>query len=326
MLSNSRASRSATRSLASRRFRAHLSLLSTPQFSSSPVDSLLSWWLRFWKGQGALAEYTVVNAANVVRKPALLSHAEAAALPVALLTPYWSLVTIGGLKMGAGQRVFVVRPPNLFSPTRALLRNRHLTVSLPKNGGSGGVGTGAIQIAKAFGAYVVSTSSPTSASLLTSLGADALIDYRAVGSLPSYLAQHYASDSPEGFDIILDCIGLNELYVASPGYLRPEGVFLNVGGAPLRGWRDVGKVIWDVLGAVARPRWAGGVPREYKFIQTPPEMTVSLPPLCSLLAFCVLSLKPFARRQGPTLKAAFEFVSTGSSIPSWDQKWSAKHD
>lgn len=60
-------------------------------------------------GHGALGEYTITDSTRLLRKPATLSHIDAAALPVATILPYWSMVNFGGLKLAGDQRVFVVR-------------------------------------------------------------------------------------------------------------------------------------------------------------------------------------------------------------------------
>jgi NADPH:quinone reductase-like Zn-dependent oxidoreductase len=76
---------------------------------------------RMKAGQGALAQYTVAEPATFVSKPSNITHAEAAAFPIAGLTAYVSLVNHGGLKNGDGKRIFV-------------------------NGGSGGIGSWAVQV------------------------------------------------------------------------------------------------------------------------------------------------------------------------------------
>lgn len=60
------------------------------------------------RGCGTLAEYTLVEPEVLVLKPANISHAEAASFPLAGLTAYFALVRTGGLKKGAGQKVFIV--------------------------------------------------------------------------------------------------------------------------------------------------------------------------------------------------------------------------
>jgi NADPH:quinone reductase-like Zn-dependent oxidoreductase len=91
-----------------------------------------------------------VRANEYARKPATISHVEAASLPLAGITAWESLVTAGNLQ--AGQRVLV-------------------------HAGSGGVGSLAIQIAKDRGATVIATTSGRNRALVESLGADEVIDY-----------------------------------------------------------------------------------------------------------------------------------------------------
>lgn len=98
---------------------------------------------------GAFAEYVCVKNA-VVRKPANLTFEEAAVAPVAALTALQGLRDKGGLR--EGQRVLV-------------------------NGASGGVGTFAVQIAKALGAHVTGVCSTRNIERARSLGADDVIDY-----------------------------------------------------------------------------------------------------------------------------------------------------
>ncbi len=98
---------------------------------------------------GAFAEY--VSGRTFVHKPVNLSFEQAAAVPVAACTALIALRDKGGIQ--AGQRVLV-------------------------NGGGGGVGTFAVQLAKAFGAEVTAVSSAENLELMRSLGADQVIDYR----------------------------------------------------------------------------------------------------------------------------------------------------
>lgn len=66
-------------------------------------------------GRGTLAQYTVALPGGLAHKPANISHADAAAFPLAGLTAYYALVTVGGLKKGDGKRVFIVRLSLLLS-------------------------------------------------------------------------------------------------------------------------------------------------------------------------------------------------------------------
>lgn len=105
---------------------------------------------RFPKQAGAYAEFASAPAGQITTKPAKIDHAQAAALPLAGLTAWQGLVRHGGIK--PGQRVLV-------------------------HAGAGGVGHLAVQIAKARGAYVVSTASPDKLDFVRSIGANEVIDY-----------------------------------------------------------------------------------------------------------------------------------------------------
>ena len=106
----------------------------------------------FPRAGNTYAEYVAVPSRQLARKPARLSHVQAAALPLVGLTAWQSLVDIGRLQ--AGQRVLI-------------------------HAGGGGVGHIAIQIAKALGAYVITTASASKHDYVRSIGADEVIDYRS---------------------------------------------------------------------------------------------------------------------------------------------------
>ncbi|TGP18908.1 MULTISPECIES: NADP-dependent oxidoreductase [unclassified Mesorhizobium] len=105
---------------------------------------------RFPKQAGAYAELAAVPADEIAVKPVGIDHAHAAALPLAGLTAWQGLVRHGHIQ--SRQRVLI-------------------------HAGAGGVGHLAVQIAKAGGAYVVSTASPDKIDFVRSLGADEVIDY-----------------------------------------------------------------------------------------------------------------------------------------------------
>jgi NADPH:quinone reductase-like Zn-dependent oxidoreductase len=102
-----------------------------------------------WYRDGALAEYVAVEARNLARKPASLSHVEAAALPLAGLTAWQALFVHGNLSRG--RRVLI-------------------------HGAGGGVGSLAVQLARAANAQVVATGRGWSRELATELGADRFVD------------------------------------------------------------------------------------------------------------------------------------------------------
>ena len=101
---------------------------------------------------GTFAEYAMVKEQDVAKKPAKLSHEEAASLPLVALTAWQALVSKANLQ--AGQKVLI-------------------------HAGSGGVGSIAIQIAKHLGAQVIATTSTDNVAMVKALGADTVIDYRS---------------------------------------------------------------------------------------------------------------------------------------------------
>lgn len=125
--------------------------------------------------QGTLAEYVTVDADLLALKPKSLSLRDSAALPLISITAWEGLVDRA--RTTAGNKVLV-------------------------HGGAGGVGSAAIQIARAFGAYVYTTVTPAQLDVARSLGATP-IDYTA--STPAdYVFEHTAD---EGFDVVYDTVG-----------------------------------------------------------------------------------------------------------------------
>ncbi|XP_056151914.1 reticulon-4-interacting protein 1 homolog, mitochondrial [Lampris incognitus] len=129
-----------------------------------------------WK-QGSLAEFVVLSANEVSHKPKSLSHTEAAAIPYVAATAWSALVNTGGLSKEncAKKRILIL-------------------------GGSGGVGTFAIQMLKAWGAHVTVTCSHKAEQLVRGLGADHVVDYTA-GPVEVPLS------ALKKFDLILDNVG-----------------------------------------------------------------------------------------------------------------------
>ena len=139
---------------------------------------------------GSYAEYTSVTSFLLRRMPANLSFAEAATVPMAACTAWYGLVELGGI--GPGNRVLV-------------------------QAGAGGVGSYAIQIAKAKGAWVATTCSSAKADYARSLGADQVIDYTA-GDF---------ADAVKDIDVVLNVIG-GESILSSYRVLKPGGILLVV--------------------------------------------------------------------------------------------------
>jgi NADPH:quinone reductase-like Zn-dependent oxidoreductase len=140
---------------------------------------------------GAFAEYVATK--HVVRKPSNLSFEEAAAVPIAALTALQALRDKGGLQPG-----------------------HHVLI----NGAGGGVGTYAVQIAKAMGAKVTGTTRGDKVELVRSLGADEVVDYSR---------DDVTKRGPQ-FDLIVDCGGRPSMR-ALRRTLRPGGLFVQVGAA-----------------------------------------------------------------------------------------------
>ena len=101
--------------------------------------------------QGTYAEYVAVDAHLVVKKPATLSFEEAASLPLVAHTAWQVMFEV--MKAQSGDRIFI-------------------------GAGSGGVGTVAIQLAKAHGLYVITSTSTPNVDWVKALGADEVIDYK----------------------------------------------------------------------------------------------------------------------------------------------------
>jgi len=144
--------------------------------------------------RGAFAEYAAVpNETGVARKPAGVSFEDAGTLAVAATTALQAVRDHGGVAQG--QRVLV-------------------------NGASGGVGTFAVQIAKAFGAEVTAVCSTRNVELVRSLGADHVIDY----------TQDDFTRRGGGFDVMLDVAG-NRSWPECARLLNRGGTFVGVGAA-----------------------------------------------------------------------------------------------
>jgi NADPH:quinone reductase-like Zn-dependent oxidoreductase len=143
-------------------------------------------------GRGSFAEYAVAAEDKLAAKPVSLSFEEAAAVPISAGTALQALTDQG--RMEAGQHVLVI-------------------------GASGGVGSYAVQIAKALGAQVTAVASTEKLELVRSLGADHVLDYTR---------QDYA-DGAHRYDLVLDIAGnprLSRLRRA----LTPHGTAVLVGG------------------------------------------------------------------------------------------------
>ncbi|MFJ9908342.1 NADP-dependent oxidoreductase [Streptomyces sp. NPDC101152] len=144
-------------------------------------------------GSGAIAEQALVQAGNLAPIPGGLSFAEAASMPVGGTTAVEAIDH--SLKLQSGQKVFI-------------------------SGGSGAVGSAAVQLAKHLGAYVATTASGDGVDLVRELGADEVFDYTS-----SDFSEHL-----HDFDAVLDAVGGTSLE-KSYGILRRGGTLVSVSGA-----------------------------------------------------------------------------------------------
>jgi NADPH2:quinone reductase len=146
-------------------------------------------------GQGSYAEYAVANTDRVALIPDSMTFAEAAALPVAALTAWQALFERGDLQ--AGQKMMV-------------------------NGGSGGLGSFAVQFARWAGAEVAATCSTPNVEYLKSLGVEKVIDYREQN-----IADELKAWAPEGLDFLLDAVGVSSL-PNGLDLVKPGGTFVSI--------------------------------------------------------------------------------------------------
>jgi NADPH:quinone reductase-like Zn-dependent oxidoreductase len=161
-------------------------------------------------GTGTFAEYTAAPESKLARKPTNLSFEQAAAVPVSALTAIQGLTDVG--RVAAGQQVLIT-------------------------GASGGVGTYAVQIAKALGAEVTGVCSTSKIELVRSLGADHVVDY----------TNDDFTDGARDYDLILDIAG-NTPVSKLRSTLAEKGTLVIVGGE--EGGRWIGGIHRN-LGALA---------------------------------------------------------------------------
>jgi NADPH:quinone reductase-like Zn-dependent oxidoreductase len=167
----------------------------------------------FGIADGSFAEYAAAQEDKLVAKPAGLSFEQAAVVAVS------GLAAIKGLHTGriaAGQKVLII-------------------------GASGGVGTYAVQLAKAFGAKVTGVASTAKVDLVRSIGADEVIDYTREDFADG---QHY--------DLILDTGGNSRLSRLRRA-LTPKGTLVIAGGEGAR-WTGVGRQLRALVLSLAVPQ------------------------------------------------------------------------
>jgi NADPH:quinone reductase-like Zn-dependent oxidoreductase len=143
---------------------------------------------------GGWADYVTVKEWEVAAKPKSLNFVEAAAVPMGALTAWQALVDVA--KLQPGQTILI-------------------------HGGSGGVGSFAIQIAKARGARVIATASTSNQDLLKQLGADVAVDY----------TKTKFEDVAKNVDAVLDPVG-KETLARSYGVVKKGGIVMSLVARP----------------------------------------------------------------------------------------------
>lgn len=149
------------------------------------------------KGErGSYAEYVLSDRERVVKLPDHVSLRDAASIPTAAITAWEAVFDVGGTK--AGQHVLV-------------------------NGGAGGTGGFAVQLAKMAGAKVAATCGPANLDYVRGLGADLAIDYRQ-GDVRAQVAAW----APDGVDLVVDTVGQGTL-LDSIEMVRRGGIVAPIG-------------------------------------------------------------------------------------------------
>jgi len=151
---------------------------------------------QIFHGPGSYAEYHVAAETIIGKKPASLSHLEAASLSLVGGTAWEALVVRAGLRVGE---------------------------SILVHGGAGGVGHVAIQLAKAIGARVITTVRESNFEFARSLGADAVIDYEREDYVEAVLRE----TGSRGVDVVLDTIGGDTL-ARTPDVLAQLGRLVSI--------------------------------------------------------------------------------------------------
>ena len=168
-----------------------------------PGDEVFGWC------EGSFAEYASVPQGQLVLKPTNLTFEQAAAVPISGFAALQALRDTGGVQ--PGQQVIII-------------------------GASGGVGSFAVQLAKAFGADVTGVCSTKSVEMVRSIGADHVIDY----------TQEDFTRTGQRYDVILEMAGnrsLSDLRRA----LTPKGTLVLVGGSGGRWFMGIGRTLRAVL-------------------------------------------------------------------------------
>ncbi|KFZ03551.1 hypothetical protein V502_10854 [Pseudogymnoascus sp. VKM F-4520 (FW-2644)] len=177
-------------------------------------------------GYGTLAQFVPVSQDVVALVPEGLQVDDVASIAVVGMTTYQGLKPYAK----AGDKVFI-------------------------NGGSGGTGVLAIQIAKALGCQVTASCSTANVELCKSLGADEVLDYQSADIVKQL------QKGGQVFNLVLDNVGSPaNLYKASHTFLVPNGTFVQIGGGMSL------SAITQLVSSMMRPGFLGGGKRKYVFV------------------------------------------------------------
>jgi NADPH:quinone reductase-like Zn-dependent oxidoreductase len=168
-----------------------------------PGDEVFGWC------DGSFAEYASVPEGQLTRKPTNLSFEQAAAVPISGFAALQALRDTGGVQ--SGQQVVII-------------------------GASGGVGSYAVQLAKAFGAQVTGVCSTKSVEMVRSIGADHVIDY----------TQEDFTRTGQRYDLILEMAG-NRSLTDLRRALTPKGTLVLVGGSGGKWFMGTGRTLGAVV-------------------------------------------------------------------------------
>jgi NADPH:quinone reductase-like Zn-dependent oxidoreductase len=146
------------------------------------------------QGSGSYAEYALASTAAIAAKPKKMTFEEASGIPVVAETAWRAIVTVGNVQKG--QRVLV-------------------------HGAAGGVGSSAVQFAKARGAYVIGTASARNHEFLKSIGVDEVIDYTTTRF----------ETKVKDLDVVVNTVDA-DTNARSIGIVKKGGLLVSIVGAP----------------------------------------------------------------------------------------------
>ncbi|KAL1896748.1 putative secondary metabolism biosynthetic enzyme [Sporothrix stenoceras] len=215
-----------------------------PANSSSPLKAgqLVAGKLPPQSQHGALAEYAVAYSTNIVPVPSGVSVEQAATIGICGSTAWTAVVPQIEAARERNKKTGGAEPLRIFI-----------------NGGSGGIGSFAVPIAKALGCHVTATCSGANANLVkNTLGADDTIDYRTTNVSEALIKKTKEAGRP--FDVGVDAIGMKfGLYKAADHFLAPGAQFPRIGMEF--------STITDAIAIVYRPTFLGGGQHVSPFVE-----------------------------------------------------------